>query len=130
MRADKHHIMHFRQEWTLRPEARVIREHPSLVPLIDREVHEDLHANCPSVPALGYQTLIRVAKNWYPQRDTVASMNDLQYAIGKASEHPLIHPLERQLAQLAVEAIGLQRPYIEEGLIVPSTQTIIDLKAA
>lgn len=129
MRSDKHHVMHYRQEWTLRPEAKAIRDHPSLIPSLHRETHEHLHARCPGVPALGYQTLIRVLKNWYPQRDTLQSMGDLQYAIDAAAQHPQVHPIERELAKLTIEAIGLQKPWIEEGLIVPGGRTIIDLGA-
>lgn len=126
---DAHHVCFYRQEWRLRPEAKAIREHPSLVPNLDRDAHEELHANCSSVPPLGYHTLIRVAKNWYPQRDTLRSMDELMYAIDKASEHPLIRPIERDVAQLAIQAIDAQKPYIEEGLVIPNTQTIIDLAA-
>ncbi len=127
---DGHHILFNRQEWRLRPEALRIREHPSLIPNLDRDAHEELHANCPAVPPLGYYTLVRVAKNWYPQRDTLRSMDELMHAIDKAADHPLAHDIERGVAHLAVEAIGLQRPYVAEGLIIPTIRTVIDLGRA
>lgn len=60
---DRHHILFNRQEWRLRPESLAIREHPSLVPAVHRDIHEELHGACPAVPALGYNTLIKIARN-------------------------------------------------------------------
>lgn len=57
-------------------------------------------------------------------------MDELCYAIGQAAKHPLLHDIERAQAELTIEAIELQRPFIQEGLVVPSTQTIIDLGRA
>lgn len=126
---DRHHLLNNRQEWRLRPEALKLREHPSLVPTIERRVHEDLHAHCPAVPLLGYHTLVRVNKLWYPQRNTLQSMDELVYAIDEATQHPQTHEIERGVAKLAIQAIELQRPFIEEGLVIPLA-TVIDLKAA
>jgi len=128
--SDRHHILFNRQEWRLRPQAQELREHPSLVPSLDRDVHEELHAACPAVPLLGYNALSKVAKNWYPQRDTLRSMDELMYAIGQAAKHPLMHDIERDQAHLTIEAIHIQKPFVEAGLIVPRTQTIIDLGRA
>lgn len=127
---DKHHVLFNRQEWRLRPEATKIREHPSLIPSLPREVHEDLHQNCPAVPPLGYYALVRVAKLWYPSRNTLQSMDELTYAVGEAIQHPSAHEQERKLGNLVIEGINLQRPFIEDGLAIPDTRTIIDLKAA
>lgn len=114
---DKHHIMHYRQEWSLRPEARKIREHPSLVPHIPREIHEDIHKYCPPVPMLGYHALKRTGALWHPQRDTIASMDDLAFAIGEAISDPRTHPLEQQLGRLTIKAMLLQIPFLQDAII-------------
>lgn len=113
-----HHILHNRKEWTLRPEARKLRETPSLIPVLGTwAIHKELHDNCPPVPCLGYNGLLQAYKNFEPTDDTFTSVDNLLFAIEKASHHPKAHPVERELAQLAVEAIDLQRPYIKEGLL-------------
>lgn len=113
-----HHILHNRREWTLRPEARKLRETPSLVPVLGYwAIHQELHANCPPVPCLGYNGLLAVYKEFKPTNDTFTSMDNLLFAIETASKHPKAHPVERELALLAMEAIDLQRPYIREGIV-------------
>lgn len=109
---DGHHILHERREWTNRPQASAIREHPSLIPRIPRELHEEIHANVPPVPLLGYYALVRTAKLWTPDPDTITSMENLMEAIDKASKHERSHPIESDLAHLAIQAIDLQRPFL------------------
>lgn len=113
---DGHHILHNRQEWSLRPEAQYIREHPSLIPRIPREVHEELHKACPPVPLLGFYALKRTVKMWTPDNFTLASIDNLQFAIEDAAKHEKSHEIESQLAYLAIEALELQKPFIREGL--------------
>jgi hypothetical protein len=114
---DRHHILHYRQEWTLRPGAEKLRESRPLVPTLPREVHNEIHANCPPVPLLGYHALARTVKLYRPlMGDTLGSMDNLMFAIEEAADHPRSHPIERDLAELAIQAVDLQRPYIKEGL--------------
>lgn len=115
---DEHHIVHNRQEWTLRPEAKVIRETKSLRPIIPRSLHNEIHAQCPPVPLLGYHALLQVRKHFEPTRDTLETVDNLCFAIEEASRHPRFHPLERDLAELTVEAIRLQIPQLETVLRV------------
>jgi hypothetical protein len=55
-------------------------------------------------------------------------MDNLMLAI-EHSAGPKTHQIERDLAELAVWAISLQKPFVEEGLTVPETRVIIDLAA-
>lgn len=114
---DGHHVLHHRQEWRLRDDAKYIREHHSLVPVIHRDVHEALHRACPAVPALGYYALKRTRYLWVPDDDTMTSLDNLQFAMQEAGLHPAVHPLERQFLYLVIHAIDLQKPFIQEGLI-------------
>lgn len=116
---DGHHIFNTKGQWTSSAEAASLRNQPSLIPKIDREVHNELHANCPAVPLLGYHALMRVNKEFYPQRNTLDSIDDLLLAINSAAKHEKAHHIERSLAQLAAHAIELQIPFIREGLIRP-----------
>lgn len=115
-RSDSHHILHNRQEWSLRPEARRLRETRTLIPYIDRSVHNEIHATCPPVPALGYYALKLVESRFHEGSGTLQSMDNLMAAIEVSSRHPRSHQIERDLAQLAIQAIDLQRPIIAEAL--------------
>lgn len=117
MWTDRHHILHLRQEWTLRSNAERLRESPPLVPEIPRDIHEEIHANVPPVPLLGHHALAHIVKAYEPVRgDTLTSMDNLLFAMEAAARHERAHPIERNLAELAIQAVDLQRPYIREGL--------------
>lgn len=116
---DLHHILNTRAHWLSSNEAKQLRNEKSLVPRIYRCIHNDLHAECPAVPLLGYHTLRRTLNEFYPQRETLPSIDNLLFAIDLAADHPKAHPIERQLASLAMQAIELQKPFIREGLVVP-----------
>lgn len=110
---DRHHLIHERVPWTSRPEARLLRETPSLVPRIDRELHNEIHRNCPPIPLLGYHALVRTLKAFEPTTDTLDTMGRLQAAIELSGKHPKSHRIERELGDLAVQAIDLQKPYLK-----------------
>lgn len=114
---DAHHILHTAREWRLRPEGIALREHPSLIPRISRDSHEALHRACPPVPLLGYHALRRIVSLWTPDIDTMKSMDNLLFAIEEASWDPRSHPLESKLAELVMQGVDVQRPFIREGLI-------------
>lgn len=113
---DGHHVLHYKQEWRLRPEAKKIREHESLIPTIDRSLHNEIHKECPPVPMLGYHALKRTGILWVPSRDTLESIDNLLFAIDRATQTPRTHRIERELGLLTIEAIELQKPFLKEGL--------------
>lgn len=114
---DKHHVLNPRQEWTLRPQAEFLREQPTLVPRIERSIHEVLHRVTPPVPLLGYYALRTVANDFTPGRTTVESIDRLCSSIEYAAEHPRAHPLEFELAELAVNALQLQRNVLRGNVV-------------
>lgn len=119
-RQDRHHILNNRIEWSARPESSVLRETMSLIPLMDRSVHEQIHRECPPVPTLCVQALQRVVRTFRPTHDTFETMDNLMFAIERASDHPKAHPIERQIASLAIQSIDMQRPYVRDGIILPN----------
>lgn len=112
---DRHHILNNRQEWSLRADARTLRETPTLIPVLDRDLHETLHANTPPVPLLGFYALRSTLANFQEGVTPLQSMDNLMFAIEAAGKNPRTHPLERSLGDLAIQAIDLQRPYIAQG---------------
>lgn len=109
---NKHHLLHDRLSWSSRPESRKLRQTPSLVPELPRLVHEALHEDCPIVPLLGYHALQRVLATFEPVYSTIKTIDNLAQSIEEALTHHRTHPIERELGQLTIEAILLQRDYL------------------
>jgi len=125
---DKHHLLWPRREWTLRPEARKIRETPSLIHRIDREVHDYIHESTPGVPLLGFYTLRSVLEYFDPVGHPLNDIDWLCLSIDHATKSHPTHPIERDLGGLAIEVLTMQKNIILDGYVDPRHQ-IIDLGA-
>lgn len=112
---DSHHILHNKQEWSLRPDAKSLREHQSLIVPLHRSEHNEIHKHCPAVPLLGYHALQRTFAMYEPSHTPVESMDNLMKAIEHAANHPKAHIIEKHLAELAIWAVDLQKPFIAEA---------------
>lgn len=116
-RTNRHHPLFHRVEWTSRRESTFLREHPSLLVEMDRQLHEDLHKLVPFVPLLGVVALQSVINEWQPNSyNQLKSIDNLQLAIEHAGKHWKAQPIERSLGALAIEAIDLQKPFIAESI--------------
>lgn len=111
-RRDRHHLLNPAREWSLRPEGKKLRESQGLIPLIDRDLHETIHRECPPVPLLGFYALQRTVREFQPHPDTLISIDNLMFAIEASGRHPKAHPIERELSSLAIQALDLQRGYL------------------
>lgn len=111
-----HHIVHSRAEWSLRPEGKAIRGTPSLIVPMERSLHNEIHDNVPAIPMLGYHALARTLSRFEPTHDTLQTMENLMSAIEQSVDHPKAHIIEKHLADLAIWAIDLQRPFIGEAV--------------
>lgn len=109
---DRHHIIYDKSSWTSRPEAKALREDPSLIIRLDRLEHNEIHRFGTALPLLGYYALTRVQRDYEPGPTPLRSVENLMGAIEHSSEHPKTHPIQKQLAELAVWALDLQRPFI------------------
>lgn len=116
VRRDRHHILHNRIEWTARPQAAELRERPELIPTLDRSVHNEVHRIAPPVPLLGYYALTRTLALYEPQPTTIESLDNLILAVDKASQHRKAHRIERSLADLAIEALEIQRAILRGNI--------------
>lgn len=115
MYRDAHHILHNKQEWSLRPDAKTLREDPSLITSVTRAEHNEIHKNVPAVPLLGYHALQRTLAVYEPGGTNIESIDNLMKAIEHAADHPKAHIIEKHLAELAIWSIDLQRPFIAEA---------------
>jgi hypothetical protein len=111
-RRDRHHLLNPAKEWSLRPDAKSLRGSQGLVPLIDRELHEQIHRECPAVPLLGFYALQRTLREFQPHPSTLTSVDNLMFAIELSTKHPKAHQVEIDLAMLSVQALDLQRGYL------------------
>lgn len=114
---DKHHVLHTRQEWDLRPESAALRASGPLIPLVDRQVHDEVHRIAPAVPLLSYYVLVRTLRLYEPQETTIASIDNLMGAIDVAAQHRRAHHVERGVADLAIEALSVQRAILRGNVI-------------
>lgn len=113
--ADSHHLIFTRRAWESSNEGKHLRNTPELIPRLDRDTHNELHATCPAVPLLGYHVLVRTVNRFIPEPgDTMKSIDRLLLAIEESTAHPKTHRIEHDLAQLAIEAIQIQRPLISQ----------------
>ena len=109
VKRDRHHILHTGMEWNLRPETRALRETPQLVPVIDRHVHNEIHRISPAVPLLSYYVMKRTVSLFEPQATTIDTLDNLMLSIEEAARHRKAHRLERDLADVAIGALDIQR---------------------
>ena len=121
---DLHHLLHTKNHWTATKEAQALRS--MYVYPLEREIHENLHRDVPPVPLLGYYALSSVLREVNPIKNPSYDLNELTGALERSSRHYKCHPIERELAELAIESIELQKPYlgIENNMAV-----VIDLAA-
>lgn len=112
-----HHIVSSRRLYNVYREGVALREHPSLrLKEMPWPEHTELHENTPLVPFMGYYALCRTVRDYEPGDGLLQSMENLMRSIEGATRHPKAHPLEKDLAMLAVQAVDLQRPYIARSL--------------
>lgn len=111
---DNHHMLFSRSDWNSRPEATRLRTFHSLIANIPRGLHEEIHAECPPVPLLGYYALMNTYRAFEPEDTPLAALDSLIFAIDHSSDHPRAHELERQLAHVAAQTLALQRPFIKQ----------------
>lgn len=119
---DSHHLMHFRKEWIVRPQAEYIRDQ-MIAHGLARTAHNALHAECGAVPVPGYHTLQRVARQLKPGLDIYERIDDYCDLVEESNRHPRIKPLEIDLNNISIEALRLQIPFLIDGL--PSTRSIV-----
>ena len=85
--------------------------------LMDTDAHKALHNKVSFVPLPGRHFLHRLEEKFVDDVDPVKRMGNILVA----AEHALIHPqmtyIEHDTAELMIEALSLQLPFIREGVI-------------
>lgn len=81
-----------------------------------------LHANVPAIPLITSHIAARALKLYYPSPEAGMAVDSMCMAINEASLHPRVHRVERDMAQLAIHALEIQRPYLVAAQLFPSNE--------
>lgn len=113
-RTDRHHLLFDSASWESRATSKLLRRDKSLIIPLERTVHEELHKEVALVPLLGHYAIQDVANTYKPGKNYLHSVENLQRSIEQAGNKPKAHQLERDLGELTIYALDLQKPYLKE----------------
>lgn len=108
-------MLFYRPEWSLRPEARYLRELGGLRVDLPRAEHDEMHRRVALVPLLGVHALQRVASDYKPVNSLYQNIDRFVSLTERALRHPKSHEIERKLGALTIDAILMQREFIEQS---------------
>lgn len=114
----KHHILFHRKQHDAMEDNRWIRRSSGLIAPLPVDIHEDLHRNVPAVPAIDMFMARRVKgimKKMGESLDPLDAIDDYCYAVEEASSSEKSYDIEVGVAEMAMEAIRMQIPYIKEA---------------
>jgi hypothetical protein len=115
VKREDHHLFHDRISWESRDTAKLIRRNRGLIVPLEHDTHKELHIATPVVPLLGYFALYRVARDFQGEpRNYLGNIEEVQRAIEEAGKSPKAHYVERQVGELAIHVLELQKPFIKE----------------
>lgn len=116
----RHHTLFPRQEYSLRPQAKSLRESPGLIQPLVWSDHNYLHTRVEPIPLLGYHALCATLREYNDvPGDTIASMDNLLFAIEKSNHGRQVKPIERSLGELTMEALEHERDILREIINPP-----------
>jgi hypothetical protein len=113
-RMTDHHMLFYREEWSVRPEGLWLREHGGLRVDLSRPDHDEMHRRVALVPVLGVHALQRVASDYKPVNSLYQNLDRFVALTERALKHPRSHKIEQDLGHLTIEAMLMQRDFIEE----------------
>ena len=106
-----HHIFNTRADWETKGRNRELREYLDFMPKMDFDIHQAIHKECNTVHQLGQKALSAILEN-LPRNagDTLKSVDRVCSMIDR-------YEADREIAELAVEALRSQIPYLKEGMM-------------
>lgn len=117
METNIHHILFDRSNHEANKDNRQLRRSLGLMVRLDVFSHRELHRECPSVPALGSYMAQSVRSRYIPHGDPLRGMENYMFAVEEAAKNPKAHQIDRELGQLVIMAVDIQRPFIRQGLV-------------
>ena len=116
--ADRHHVLFDRASWRSADVRRDLREVTWLIPPITRDAHQELHKAVEIVPTSDWHTLARVRREFEPvPGDFIKSIGNFCLALDESIHRPRASQLITDIGELTIQAIEMQIPFIEDGLM-------------
>ena len=113
-----HHILFSRRLWRSQDPSLKLREQQWLKPLLDDEVHLALHKAVYGIPVPDWDMSQSILSHFEPSvGDYVRSLDNLLTAVENTKHDRHTNVIQRELGQVVLHSIELQRPFIIEGLI-------------
>lgn len=109
-----HHMLFYKEEWQLRPQARQLRELGGLRVDLSQADHAEMHRRVALVPLLGVHALQRVVSDYKPVEALYTNIDRFCSITERALKSPHSHQIEKDLGHLTIQAILMQREFIEE----------------
>ena len=118
MKMERHHELFNRFAWTATNTLESLREDRRLIVPLDPDTHRELHQEVSHVPPLSYHMARHVLRAYSEfEADTyLHNVENLQWSIEEAMQHPRADRIERELGELTMYALDLQKPFIDESL--------------
>ena len=118
MKMERHHTLFNRYAWTANRDLENLREDRRLIVPLDPDTHKEVHQAVSHVPPLSLHMARHVLREFseYDADTYLHNVENLQRSIEYAMGHPRADRLERSVGELAVYALDLQKPYIDESL--------------
>ena len=113
---DTHHCANYAAEWNARAESKALRA-TMLAPNLWRGAHNLLHAMCPPVPVPSYQTLQYVLPRFNYDQSPLQKIDQYCILVDQRRNHPRMKPIERQVNDLSIEAMQMQKVFIQQGTL-------------
>lgn len=117
----EHHLLFHEEEWVSHRAAAGLREHPAMRLWVPAHIHEAIHADRDlhdGVPLLGRSMAARVLARMQHEFADVreGSIATLDYAMAEISSEvnrPMTPSVQQGLGRLAVDALLVQRGYLQ-----------------
>lgn len=118
MKMQRHHIAYNRYAWTANSDLAAIRDDKRLIVPLDPDTHSELHNEISHIPPLSYHMARHVLREFseYEADTYLHNVENLQWSIEHAMQHPRADKIERELGELTLYSLDLQKPFIDESL--------------
>lgn len=113
LNGNRHHILFYDEDWQARPELERFYNERWLQIGLREDIHEDLHQSVPFVPALSERIARTADKFFVPvYGNVVMTIAGFRWAIDDAMKATMPHYWEKQAAELTMDALSAQVPFI------------------
>lgn len=117
MKMERHHVLYNRYAYTANKDLAALREDKRLIVPLEHDTHAELHREISHVPPLSYHMARHVLRAYseFEADSYLHNVENLQRSIEGAMKHPRADGIERGLGELAVHALDMQKPFLDDS---------------